>query len=455
MRKLIAVGVVAVCLALTACGAGSGDPESPVTTMQTTSAPVTTTAEPAKSPAAWSVSDYSSDSSMVAVVGDVVLTPRETAMVALNRKSGKELWHGERSGGDYNTYWISGPLVVLVDKPQNNSGPYLFEVIDIASGSTRWQASADEVSVFDKAVYTSDCQQASGRKEKCATMRRDLRDGKSTWTAPATGKVSEAEIGLGSQQATIERPYVAFSVPSPPSDIQWALLETATGTVLPVRAKNRAWYEIAVENSLIVTDNSDVRGEGACPVSVEAFDGHSGTTKYSTTVNSGRRKDGECEHSLGPTPGDGFTGSGSRVAAVSDDGSVQLLDLVTGNVVWTSEIKGTALDADDRSLLISEHADQGSLTLVDMTTGQRKWTVADPGFIGYPSERTTFVVGDRVVVGGRVLVGEYSAPPVTLVYDRETGRELSRYDADLAGAGADWVAIGRSVAEKYVLEFHG
>ncbi|MFD3704056.1 PQQ-binding-like beta-propeller repeat protein [Nocardia sp. NPDC058658] len=454
MRKLIAVGVVAVCLALTACSAGSSEPAGQATTTQATSAPVATT-EAAKSAAAWSVPDYKGDSSKVAVVGDVVLTPRSTAMVALNRKSGKELWHRERSGGDYNIYWISGPLVVLVDKPENHSGPYLFEVIDVATGSTLWQASADEVSVFDNSVYTADCQKESGRSEHCATMRRDLRDGKSTWVAPATGKVSEAEIGLGSQQANIERPYVAFSVPSPPSDIQWTLLETATGTVLPVRAENRAWYEIAVDNSLIVTDNSDVRGEGSCPVLIEAFDGLSGTGKYSTTVNSGRRKDGECEHSLGPTPTDGFTGSGSRVAAVSDDGSVQLLDLVTGNVVWTSEVKGTALDADDRSLLISEHADQGSLTLVDFATGQRKWTVADPGFTGYPSERTTFVVGDRVVVGGRVPVGEYSAPPVTLVYDRETGRELSRYDGVLAGAGADWIAVGRRDGEKYALEFHG
>ncbi|MFD6395218.1 PQQ-binding-like beta-propeller repeat protein [Nocardia sp. NPDC060249] len=440
---------------MTACGGGSGESSGVGTTTPLTPEIATSTSPVAKSAAAWSVvGGRGGDSSMVAVVGDVVLTPRSTAVVALDRKSGKELWHREHSGGDYNSYRISGPLVVLVDKPQNSSGPYLFEVVEVASGSTLWQASADEVTVFDKAVYTADCPKSDGRSEQCVTMRRDLRDGKATWTAPVTGKVSDAEIEGSSQQANTERPYVAFSVPSSPSDIRWTLLETATGTVLPVRAENHAWHEIAVENSLIVTDNSDVRGEGRCPVLLEAFDGPSGTKKYSTKVNSGRRKDGECEHSLGPTPSDGFTGNGSRVAVVSDEGAVRLLDLVDGNVTWTSEIKGTALDADDRSLLISEHADQGSLTLVDMATGQRKWSVADPGFIGYPSERTTSVLGDRIVVGGQVAVGKNSTPPVTIVYDRETGRELSKYDGVLAGAGADWVAIGRHDGQKGVLEFH-
>ncbi len=386
---------------------------------------------------------------MVSVVGDVVLTVRPRAFVALDRGSGRELWRRDTPDG-YPKYWISGGSVVFVDDPRAGSGQVLFEVIEIVGGATVWQGSADKVTVFDKAVYTAECEQESGRSERCSTMRRDIRDGKPSWAVAASGSVSRSIIGQHGRLAPAEQAHLAFSVVSEPFGIDWTLLETATGAILPVRAKNRAWYEVAVGKTLIVTANDDVRGLGACPVLIEAFGGDSGTKDYSITVNSGRREDDDCEHSLG---GDGFVGSGSRVAVVGDDGRAQLLDLAAGTAVWTSEVEGSALACDDRSLLITEHADQGALTLVDLATGRRQWQVTDPGFVGYPNERTVFVVGDSVVVGGRI-DSKHGTTPVTIVYDRATGAETATYDGSLEGADPDWVAIVRYVDGHEVLEFH-
>ncbi|MET8779917.1 hypothetical protein ABZV58_33435 [Nocardia sp. NPDC004654] len=43
---------------------------------------------------------------------------------------------------------------------------------------------------------------------------------------------------------------------------------------------------------------------------------------------------------------------------------------------------------------------------------------------------------------------------VTLVYDRESGRELQRYRGYLCGGGPDWVAVSAERDGKPVLEFH-
>ncbi|WKG10278.1 hypothetical protein QX204_01905 [Nocardia sp. PE-7] len=72
--------------------------------------------------------------------------------------------------------------------------------------------------------------------------------------------------------------------------------------------------------------------------------------------------------------------------------------LATGSTVWAATDRGTRLDGDDRSLLVSEFADKGTLSLLDLETGKKKWSVPDPGFDPYPSQRTTFLVGDRALI---------------------------------------------------------
>src|SRR5690606_3527149 len=134
-------------------------------------------------------------------------------------------------------------------------------------------------------------------------------------------------------------------------------------------------------------------------------------------------------------------GTGSKIAASTVDGTPQLFDLATGSTIWTATDRGTPLDGDDRSLLVSEFADQGALSLLDFETGQKKWSVSDPGFAPYPSRRTTFLSGNRVVVGGRMASGEFAGRPTAIIYDRETGRELDRYVGQVQGAGPDWLAL--------------
>ncbi|MEU5407411.1 hypothetical protein [Nocardia asteroides] len=73
-------------------------------------------------------------------------------------------------------------------------------------------------------------------------------------------------------------------------------------------------------------------------------------------------------------------GNGSKIAASTADGTPQLFDLATGSTIWTATDRGTPLDGDDRSVLVSEFADQGGRSLLDFETGQKKWSVPDPGF---------------------------------------------------------------------------
>ncbi|MEV6389063.1 hypothetical protein [Nocardia xishanensis] len=89
--------------------------------------------------------------------------------------------------------------------------------------------------------------------------------------------------------------------------------------------------------------------------------------------------------------------------------------------------------------------------MFDLTTGALRWTVPDPGFEPTAMrQRRTIVAGDRVVVGG-VLESEASRWHVTVVFDRESGRELQRYRG---GAGADWVVVIAGRDGQPALEFH-
>ncbi|WP_370585587.1 PQQ-binding-like beta-propeller repeat protein [Nocardia sp. XZ_19_231] len=395
-------------------------------------------------PAAWSI-EFDVGAAEVAVLGDVVITPRKTSFIAVDRASGRERWRRDQkvTGGAGFEYRISGELVVLSERRAASSDPTLFEVIEAATGRTLWQDSANYLSVYGDAVYQTDCTALGTPDVQCTTMRHEIGDGKASWPRPASGTLGHDVIGTWHQQAPPESEYLPIWLgPSNagPTDRPWASVATATGEVLPGRGAHHAWYTFSVGELLVNTDHD--RTEHLCEVALEAINGSTGTRQWSASVHGGRRKENDdCQKRLSGSELGQMIGNGSRIAAVTADGTPQLFDLATGSTVWAATDRGTPLDGDDRSLLVSEFADQGTLSLLDIGTGKKKWSVPDPGFDPYPSQRTTFLVGDRVVVGGRIPIGEFAGRPTTIIYDRETGREIDRYVGWVQGAGADWLAL--------------
>ncbi|MBC7304900.1 MAG: PQQ-binding-like beta-propeller repeat protein [Nocardia sp.] len=435
-------GVVVAALSISACVAEQRGHPTPVPT--SSSSPTTTTTTAENRPAAWSI-EFDSGAAEVAVLGDVVITPRETSLVAVDRASGRERWRRDQkiTGGAKFEYRISGELIVLSERRAASSDPTLFEVIEAATGRTRWQASTNYLNVYGDAVYRTDCTGMSTRDVQCTTMRHDIGDGKASWPRPAVGTLGRDVIGNWHQQAPPESEYLPLWVgPSTagPKDRPWASVATATGDVLPGRGAHHAWYTFSVGELLVNTDHDS--NEYLCEVALEAINGSTGTRQWSGSVYGGRRKENDdCQKRLSGSELGQVIGNSSKIAAVTADGTPQLFDLATGSTVWAATDRGTPLDGDDRSLLVSEFADQGTLSLLDIETGKKKWSVPDPGFDPYPSRRTTFLVGDRVVVAGRIQIGESAGRPTAIIYDRETGREIDRYAGWIQGAGADWLAL--------------
>ncbi|MFG2444994.1 PQQ-binding-like beta-propeller repeat protein [Nocardia fluminea] len=441
LRRLATAGILVAALSLSACATEQRGYPMPV---PTSSSPPTTTTTTGNRPAAWSM-EFDVGAAEVAVVGDVVIAPQETSFIAVDRASGRERWRRDLkvTGGSKFRYQISDELIVLSESRAASSEPTLFEVIEASTGRTRWQASTNYLNVYGHAVYRTDCTGMGTRDVQCATMRHDIGDGKASWPHPASGTLGHDVIGTWHQQAPPESEYLSIWVgPSTvgPKDRPWASVATATGDVLPGRGANHAWYTFSVGELLVNTDHDS--NEYRCEIAMEAINGSTGTRQWSASVHGGRRKEkDECQKRLSGSELSQMIGAGSRIAAVTADGTPQLFDLATGSTVWAATDRGTPLDGDDRSLLVSEFADQGTLTLLDLETGKKKWSVPDPGFDPYPSQRTTFLVGDRVVVGGRIPIGKFAGRPTTIIYDRETGREIDRYVGWVQGAGADWLAL--------------
>ncbi|MEV6280485.1 PQQ-binding-like beta-propeller repeat protein [Nocardia sp. NPDC051832] len=374
--------------------------------------------------------------------------PQAKALIAVDRMTGQERWRRDAGYG----YQVSGDLVVLSKGIDETPDSRTFEVVEAATGRTTWQASALKVVIFDKAVYTVECAGPKLDTRHCATMRRDIRDGSALWPEPVSGIVGDDIIGGWGRQAPAEPARLGFAPGNPGAATPLAarpqaLIDTASGAVLPVRSTYGAWYSLGAGDQLILTDH-DAKGSGPCPIAIKAVNAESGISSWTATVQAGQRKDGDCQRLTAPGTS-AYIGSGSRIAVTTATGAPQLFDLATGAAVWTAAERATPIDGDDRSLLVSEFADQGALALLDIQTGERQWTAPDPGIDGYNVPIRSVVTGAQVVVSGWDTAG-----PLTIVYDRETGREKNRYRGWLGGAGPDWVAVVARAGNAARFEFY-
>ncbi|MEH0972835.1 PQQ-binding-like beta-propeller repeat protein [Micromonospora sp. CPCC 205546] len=374
----------------------------------------------------WSVRADRLDQPMTQV-GQVIVVPDRRELRAVDRHTGHDRWR--RPFPMSYQYAVAGALIVVSAR---NGGP--LEVLDAATGATRWRATdTEDVVVHQQAVHHRQCV-GTGRSAKCVLIARDVGDGRQLWklSTDRHARVSDEALGNRNPHATPARRYVAARLNV---GTYTAVVSTTgrSGAELP----SRAWYGFVAGDLLVSTDHDPPRGDSQCTVSIATVDAATGAKGWSGAVFSGRRENGECAKRLAHHRSGLFLiGSGTRLVAVSAAGRPQLIDLRTGKVQWQGAAAGVPIDGDARSVLVRRTADAGELALLDMTTGATRWSAPDPGMSGTSANWPSTVTGRLAVVGGAT-----DGRAAVLVYDVSTGRELGRYPGSLAGAGDDWVAV--------------
>lgn len=415
--RAVAVGT---CLLLTAC---------------LTDGPSTPSGPKREGPApAWSMTVATGDPGAAVAIGDVLVVPDESALLGVTRAAGKRQWRRDFAEG--YRFWVAGDLIAVQSK---KDGP--LEVIDPTTGSTRWRADKPtwDFVVYQQAVYTGACASTEGaRPTGCTITARDIRDGRTLWTAPASYGVVDTAIGAREPYAPAAGPYLAAGVGTP--DRPYAAVDPATGRALGTGVVLDGWYQLAAGSLLVSADHDPPSGDDQCTVTVRISDGRTGKPTWSGAVYSGRHKSGECDKRLVHSKtGLELIGAGTRIAAVTNGDRPQVFDLATGRTVWAGDKDGVPIDGDARSVLVREYADEGALTMYDFETGKVRWTAADPGLSGQSASWDSAVTGGLVAVSGAT--GER---PFVRVYDATTGRQLGQFPGWLRGAGDDWVAVTHS-----------
>ncbi|MFV2116607.1 PQQ-binding-like beta-propeller repeat protein [Micromonospora sp. LOL_025] len=364
-------------------------------------------------------------------LGQVIVVPDERELRAVDRSTGQDRWR-HPFPVSYQ-YAVAGDLIVL---SASNGGP--LEVLDAATGATRWRAEdTQDVVVQQQVVYDRECV-GTGRSAKCVVIARDVRDGRQLWKLPADrfARVTDEALGVRAPHAAPTGRYVAVRL----DGRTYTTVATTTGRAGAGRLPSRAWHGFVAEGLLVTTDHDPPRDDRRCTVSIATADAATGARGWSGEVFSGRREDGECAKRLAhDRSGLALLGAGTRLVAVTAAGRPQVIDLRTGRTQWEGAASGVPVDGDDRSVLVRRTADEGELALLDAATGATRWSAPDPGLSGTSASWRSSVTKRLVAVSGAA--GER---PVVLVHDVSTGRQLGRYPGWLAGAGDDWVAVSHS-----------
>ncbi|MBO4209842.1 PQQ-binding-like beta-propeller repeat protein [Micromonospora echinofusca] len=393
--------------------------------------------------AAWTV-QVATGGHQVAVLGDVVVVTDEGTLLGLDLTTGRERWRRDVTG-EYRIS-VAGGLVAQ----QTTDGP--LEVVDPATGATRWRDDRPgwRHVVRQEAVYADDCAvRREAEQPGCVVEARALADGAVRWTLPATvSGVRDDRIGTREPVAPASGKYLLAGIGD--RGAPFGAVDTRTGRPLKGRIGVRGWYAFVVGDVLVSTDHDPPRGDRRCTVTVTGVAAADGAARWSGAIYSGRRADNECAKTLADREnGAALIGTGSRVAAVTEGGRPQLVDLATGDTVWTADGPGAPIDGYGTALLVRQFADQGPFRLLDVESGRERWTVPDTGLPGTSASWASAVTGGLVAVSGAT-----GDRPFVLVHEVDSGKQLGRFPSWLAGAGDDWVAVTRGTGvRELTLEF--
>ena len=384
---------------------------------------------------AWSV-DTRSGSHDAWVIADTAVVLDGAALLGVSTVDGSGRWQLPYRDKD-TTFTVAGGMVAV---QQGRDGPV--DVVEPATGRIAWSTTdAAHMVAREDALYLDSCPDRRKVTGTCTTTKRRIADGATLWSVKNPNfYLQDDAIGGRRPLAPAATAYIPVTTSSG-GPAQGALLDTATGRLLPGRVEHSAWYLLAAGDTLIATDHDPPRGDDDCTVTVAAVDGPTGKPAWNGAVYSGRRANGDCQkrfnqaYSGGPV----MVGSGSDVAAVSRNGRTTLTDFTTGKVRWTTEEPGVPIAGDSQSLLVRENAETGAVALLDLADGRRRWTAPDPGLPGSSASWESAVTRDLVAV-----MGATGDRPYVLVYDARTGRQLARRGGWLTGIGDGWVMISTS-----------
>lgn len=383
---------------------------------------------------AWTL-DTKNGSRDASVIGGTAVVLDGESLLGLRAGDGTRVWQLPYPDEDATLTVANGMVVVQ----SRENGPV--DVIDPASGRVAWSV-PEPVHLVARtdALYLDSCPDRRSPGPRCVITKRRVADGATLWTVPdPTFVLGDAVIGARRPLAPPASAYLPVTVSAGGTEpVTGALLDTATGTLLPGRADPRGWYLFAAGATVVSTDHDPPAGDRECTVTVHAVDARTGAPAWDGAIHSGRNDAQECVKRF-PSLYSGSSelfGTGGHAAAVTRSGQTTLVDLSTGQPRWTSQERGVPIAGDDRALLVRENAESGPIALLDLADGRRIWTAPDTGLPTSSASWEAVVAGDLVAV-----MGADGDRPYVLVYDAETGTRLARRSGWLTGAGNDWVMV--------------
>ncbi|MEU4625334.1 PQQ-binding-like beta-propeller repeat protein [Actinoplanes sp. NPDC023801] len=383
---------------------------------------------------AWTIDTRNGTRDAWVVGGTAVILDGES-LLGLNAADGARRWQLPYPGDDI-TLTVAGGMAVVQRGPD---GPV--DVIEPATGRVAWSTKDPALMVARQdALYLDSCPDRREPAGSCVTSGRRVTDGTTLWSATNPGFSLRSDVIGGRRPlAPAATAYLPVTTSS-----GGALLDTASGRVLPGRVEAAGWYLVAAGDTVAATYHDPPRGDQNCTVTVDAVRARTGKPAWKGTLHSGRRADGECHKRLSEGwSGTVMLGSGTDVAAVTRNGRTTLTDLTTGKVRWTTDEPGVPIAGDDRHLLVRDNAETGPVSLLDMTDGRRLWTAPDPGLPGTSASWESAVAGKLVAV-----MGATGDRPYVLVFDATTGKQLARRGGWLTALGDDWVMVSTGAGAK-------
>jgi outer membrane protein assembly factor BamB len=367
------------------------------------------------------------------IFGDTAVVLDGASLLGLRAGDGGRVWQLPYPDEESALTAAGGMAVVQTGA----NGPV--DVVDPATGRVAW-STPDPVRMVarDDALYLDTCPDRRSPAAVCTVTGHRVTDGEALWTVTDPPFViDDAVIGARRPVAPPASPFLPVTVTAGGG----ALLDTATGTLLPGRIEARGWHLFAAGDTLVSTDHDPPSGDRNCTITVDAVDARTGAPAWNGPIHSGRDAAQECRRTF-PTVYSGSSelfGAGSDVAAVTRSGQTTLVDFTTGTPRWTADEPGFPIAGDGTALLVRENAETGPIALLDLADGHRRWTAPDTGL---PTSSASWAA---VVAGGLVAVlGATDDHPYVLVYDAATGRQLARRGGWLTGAGDGWVMVSSS-----------
>jgi outer membrane protein assembly factor BamB len=376
---------------------------------------------------AWTIDTKNGTRDAWVVAGTAVVLDGES-LLGLNAADGARRWQLPYAAED-TTLTVAGGMAVV---QSGRNGPV--DVVDPSTGRVAWSAKDPALLVArDDALYLDSCPDRREPADVCVTARHRVTDGTTLWSVKNPDYSLQSDV-IGGRRPLAPAPTAYLPVATGSGG---ALLDTATGRLLPGRVETRSWYLVAAGDIVVATDHDPPRGDDDCTVAVTAVGGRTGKPAWSGAVYSGRRADDACHKRLSEGwSGTVMLGTGTNVASVTRSGRTTLTDFTTGKTRWTADEPGVPIAGDDRHLLVRDNAETGPVALLDMTDGRRLWTAPDPGLPGTSASWESAVSGDLVAV-----MGATGERPYVLIFDARTGQQLARRGGWLTALGDGWAMV--------------